>query len=117
MAGAGWKTKCWDLLHKIMSSVIKIKISRVLKEDVNTSSCSPQMYGAGHALENISDSLQIQACSNNAFLFSSYVFRHFSPTVLRVVNCVPTTLNGLYGEKFVSKLSYSAARWVTSGYV
>lgn len=62
-----------------MSSVTKIKISRVLKENVNTSSCSPQMYGAGHALENISSSLQIEACSDNAVLFSLYVFRLFFP--------------------------------------
>lgn len=117
LAGAGWKTKCWDLLHKISFSVTKIKIPRVLKENVNTSSCSPQMYGVGRALENISGALQIQACSNNGVLFNSYVFRHFSSTVLRVVNEVPATLNSQYGEWFMSKLFYSAAHGVTSGYV
>lgn len=97
LAGAGWKTKCCDLLHKIMSSVTKKKRIKIpgcwRKMSTLAAAAHRCMYGACPALENIPGSLQIKASGQNVVLFSLYVFRHFPP-LLGIVIYVLTALNG-----------------------
>lgn len=83
LAGAGWKTKCWDLLRKIMSSATKIKVSRVLKEKCQHQQLQPADAWGRSCLGEFFRLSADRSLAAIVRFCSLYAFRHFPHIVLR----------------------------------